>query len=100
MKIPRLCNKGEMANFAISGILALIVVAVILYIMFPIFGGISAAVTPANATATWGAPMAGAYGNASNNIASGATLVGIVEIVIAAVVILGVLMIGLVSRTK
>jgi hypothetical protein len=86
-------RKGEMANFAISGVLALIVVGVILYIMFPILGGVAAA------TPTQTGALAGAQGNVTAAIASGATLVGIVEIVIAAVVILGVLMIGLVKRT-
>jgi hypothetical protein len=85
-------KKGEMAQFAIGGVLAFIVVGVILYIMFPILGGVSAA-TP---TAT--GALLPAQNNVTNSIASGATLTGIVEIVIAAVVILGVLMIGLVKR--
>jgi hypothetical protein len=88
-------RKGEMAQFAIGGVLSFIVVGVILYIMFPILGGVSAATVIAdNGNST----LAGSRGNVTNSIASGATLTGIVEIVIAAVVILGVLMIGLVKR--
>lgn len=87
-------NKGEMVNFAVSGIIGLVVVGVLLYVMFPILGGVSAA------TPTQTGALAGAQANATNNIAAGATLAGIVEIVIAAVVILGVLLIGLVKGKK
>lgn len=91
-------KKGNIVDFAVSGIIGFIVVAVILYVGIPILGGVATSTTPANATASWGAGMAAAQANATSNIGSGANLMGIAEIVIPAVVILGVLLIGLVHK--
>ncbi len=98
MKIKQLLEnkKGEgMVDFAVGGVIGFIVVAVILYVMFPILAGVNTA-TPTITNAA----LLGAQGNVTNSIASGAALTGIAEIVIPAVVILGVLMIGLVHRKK
>lgn len=98
MKNPFKSNKGEMVGFVVSGIIGFIIVAVILYVMFPIFGGVVTATTPANATASWGPALAAAQANNTANVAAGSTLAGIAEIVIAAVLVLGVLLIGLVRQ--
>ena len=87
-------KKGNMVDFAVSGVVGFIVIGVILYVMFPILGGVSAA------TPTQTGAMLGAQNNITANIASGANLAGIVEIVLAATVILGVLIMGLVHRKK
>lgn len=87
-------KKGNMVDFAVNGVIGFIVIGVILYIMFPILGGVS------SATPTQTGAMLGAQNNVTANVAAGANLAGITEIVLAATVILGVLIMGLVHRKK
>lgn len=84
----RLMKAGSMQAVAVGGLITFVIVAVVLTIMYPILSGVTSA-TPVIANTT-------ALGLAQQNniagIASGAGILNIVELIIAAVIVLGIIM--------
>jgi len=72
----------------VDGIILFVIVAVVLYILFPLLAGVAAA-TPAIAVSS---PLYNASITSGTTIASGAALVSLETLVVAAVVILSTVM--------
>jgi hypothetical protein len=81
-------KKGSMQAVAVGGLITFVIVAVILSVMYPILSGVTSATTVISNTTALGL----AQQNNIAGIASGAAILNIVELIIAAVIVLGIIM--------
>jgi hypothetical protein len=98
----KLSNKGNMQSIAVGGVITFVIVAVILTVMFPILNGVETAVPAIENTTTYLAngsvsgsiigPLAASQDGNTVGIANGAGILSIIELIVAAIVVLGIIM--------